>query len=755
MTKKTAHVLWFKDINKNDIPLVGGKGANLGEMVKAGIPVPDGFVVTAKAYFDFINSTSIKKKIMTELSGLDVDDSDKLMEASERIKTAILQADMPKELAEEIKNYYLELSGENDKYVAVRSSATAEDLPEASFAGQQESFLEIKGWKSVVSHVQKCWASLFTARAIFYREENKFSHLKVGIAVPVQLMCQSDVSGIMFTVNPVTNNQDEVSVEAAYGLGQPIVSGEITPDQYVVSKKSKKITDRTVVSQDWQLTIEGKTNISTKYKKKQKLTNKQIVELAKVGMKIEEHYGKPQDIEYGVEKGRIMIVQSRPVTTLVQKTQNVVVEEGKGSKVLLEGLAASPGVFSGKVQIIKEAKEISKVKEGDVLVAEMTNPDYVPAMKRAGAIVTDLGGRTSHAAIVSRELGVPAVVGTLNATKMLSNGEIITVDGASGKIYEGDITKVVSETKKSSVDLSKIKTATKIYVNLAEPELASEMASRNTDGIGLLRAEFIIANIGTHPKKFIKDGKKKEFILKLAEGLEKFADAFNPRPVVYRFTDFKSNEYAGLKGGAEFETDEPNPMIGYRGVSRYIKDLDVFEMELEAIKIVRNKKGLKNLWVMMPFVRTVEQLREVKKIVSASGLRRSGTFKFWMMVEIPSNVILLDDFIDEGIDGVSIGTNDLTMLTLGVDRDNEKVADTYSEMNPAVLKSLEKIVTTCKKRDITCSVCGQAPSVFPELVEMMVDWGMTSVSISPDVIETTREIVYEAEKKVLGKKKKK
>lgn len=754
MTKKTAHVLWFKDINKNDIPLVGGKGANLGEMVKAGIPVPDGFVVTAKAYFDFINSTSIKKKIMTELSGLDVDDSDKLMEASERIKTAILQADMPKELAEEIKNYYLELSGENDKYVAVRSSATAEDLPEASFAGQQESFLEIKGWKSVVSHVQKCWASLFTARAIFYREENKFSHLKVGIAVPVQLMCQSDVSGIMFTVNPVTNNQDEVSVEAAYGLGQPIVSGEITPDQYVVSKKSKKITSRTVVSQDWQLTIEGKTNISTKYKKKQKLTNKQIVDLAKVGMKIEEHYGKPQDIEYGVEKGRIMIVQSRPVTTLVQKTQNVVVDEGKGSKVLLEGLAASPGVFSGKVQIIKEAKEISKVKEGDVLVAEMTNPDYVPAMKRAGAIVTDLGGRTSHAAIVSRELGVPAVVGTLNATKMLSNGEIITVDGASGKIYEGDITQVVQETKKSSVDLSKIKTATKIYVNLAEPELASEMASRNTDGIGLLRAEFIIANIGTHPKKFIKDKKKKEFILKLAEGLEKFADAFNPRPVVYRFTDFKSNEYAGLKGGAEFETDEPNPMIGYRGVSRYIKDLDVFEMELEAIKIVRNKKGLKNLWVMMPFVRTVEQLREVKKIVSASGLRRSGTFKFWMMVEIPSNVILLDDFIDEGIDGVSIGTNDLTMLTLGVDRDNEKVADTYSEMNPAVLKSLEKIVTTCKKRDITCSVCGQAPSVFPELVEMMVDWGMTSVSISPDVIETTREIVYEAEKKVLGKKKK-
>jgi len=755
MNRKTAHALWFKDIDKDDIPLVGGKGANLGELVKAGIPVPDGFVVTAKAYFDFINSTSIKRKIMTELDGLDVEDSDKLMEASERIKLAIMQADIPKDIVEEIKSFYMELCGESDKYVAVRSSATAEDLIEASFAGQQESFLEIKGWKSVVNHVQKCWASLFTARAIFYRTENKFSHLKVGIAVPVQLMCQSEASGIMFTVNPVTNNRDEISIEAAYGLGQPIVSGEITPDQYVVSKKTGKIVSRIVVPQDWQLTINGKTPVSTKYKKKQKLTNKQIVELAEIGSKIEEHYGTPQDIEYGIENGRILIVQSRPVTTLIQKLNNVVIDEDMKAKFLLEGLAASPGVFSGKVQIVKSPKEIGKVKEGDVLVAEMTNPDYVPAMKRAGAIVTDLGGRTSHAAIVSRELGVPAVVGTLNATNMLSNGEVITVDGNLGKVYEGDITKVVSSVEKSDVNLNKIKTATKVYVNLAEPELAKEMASRNIDGVGLLRAEFIIANIGTHPKKFIKEGKKKEFIAALADGLEKFADAFNPRPVVYRFTDFKSNEYANLKGGKEFETDEPNPMLGYRGVSRYIRDIDVFEMELEAIKIVRNKKGLKNLWVMMPFVRTVQELREVKKIVSASGLRRSGTFKFWMMVEIPSNVILLDDFIDEGIDGVSIGTNDLTMLILGVDRDNERVADIYDEMNPAVLKSLEKIIKTCKKRGITCSVCGQAPSVFPELVEMMVDWGVTSVSVSPDVVEKTRGIVYEAEKKVLsgGKKK--
>ncbi|KKS31645.1 phosphoenolpyruvate synthase [candidate division WWE3 bacterium RIFOXYB1_FULL_43_24] len=754
MNKKTAQILWFKEVGKKDISIVGGKGANLGEMVNAKIPVPDGFVVTAGAYFDFINSTSLKEKIMHELSGLNVDNSKKLQEASKRIKTAIMAADMPGDLAVKIKDYYHKLCGENDRYVAVRSSATAEDLPDASFAGQQETYLNVKGWSDVVKKVQECWASLFEARAIFYRETNKYSHLKVGIAVPVQLMVQSDYSGIMFTVNPLTNSKEEVSIEAAFGLGQPVVSGEVTPDQYIVNKKSGKITSRYLAKQTWQLTLAGNTPISKKYQQVQKLTNKQIVELAHVGMKIEEHYKRPQDIEYGIEDGKIYIVQSRPVTTLVQKETEIAIETGNKAKAILEGLAASPGVGVGKVKIVKKPSEINIVKEGDVLVAEMTNPDYVPAMKRASAIVTDLGGRTSHAAIVSRELGIPAIVGTSHATKILRVGELITVDGAEGKVYEGDISEV-KDVKKSKLDLEHIKTATKIYMNLAEPELATEMSQRNVDGVGLLRAEFIMAQIGKHPMKFIKEKKQKEFINQLADGLEKFAEAFYPRPVVYRFNDFKSNEYANLTGGKEFETEEPNPMIGYRGVSRYLKEPEVFEMEVEAIKRVRNKKNLKNLWVMMPFVRTVEQFREVKKLLSAAGLRRSGLFKFWMMVEIPSNVILLDEFLDEGIDGVSIGTNDLTMLTLGVDRDNEKVADAYSEMNPAVLQSLEKIVTTCRKRKVTCSVCGQAPSVFPELVEMLVDWGVTSVSVSPDVIEKTREIVYNSEKKVLGDKKKK
>ncbi|NMB69672.1 phosphoenolpyruvate synthase [candidate division WWE3 bacterium] len=754
MNKKTAQVLWFKEIRKTDISVVGGKGANLGEMVFAKIPVPNGFVVTANAYYDFINSTSIKQKIITELKGLDVDDSDKLRAASRAIETAIMAADMPEELAEQIKTYYLELCGEHDRYVAVRSSATAEDLPDASFAGQQETYLNVKGWKDVVKHVQKCWASLFEARAIFYRETNKYSHLKVGIAVPVQLMVQSEVAGIMFTVNPLTNNQGEVSIEAAFGLGQPIVSGEVTPDQYIIDKKTGKITSKYISNQDWQFTLAGKTPISKKYQNVQKLPTKTILELAKIGLQIEEHYGRPQDIEYGIEGGKVYIVQSRPVTTLnAQHDKTLVIEGGIKAKPLLDGLAASPGVAVGKVQIVKSPSEISKVKEGDILVAEMTNPDYVPAMKRAAAIVTDLGGRTSHAAIVSRELGVPAVVGTESATKILTNNEEISVDGTNGLVYEGNVTVESKEEDVAQIDTSKMKTAMKIYMNLAEPELAEDMAKRNVDGVGLLRAEFIMANIGTHPKVFIKNHTEKQYINQLADGLEKFAKAFYPRPVVYRFNDFKSNEYAHLKGGEEFESEEPNPMIGYRGVFRYIKEPEVFEMECEAIKIVRNKMGYKNLWVMLPFVRTIEQLRETKKLLNSFGLRRSGLFKLWLMVEIPSNVILLDEFLEEGVDGVSIGSNDLTMLTLGLDRDNDKVAEVYTEMNPAVLKSFEKIITGCRKHKVTCSMCGQAPSVFPELVEMMVGWGATSVSVSPDVIEKTRQIVYEAERKVLHKKK--
>jgi len=756
MKKSTAHTLKFSEIRKSDIAYVGGKGANLGEMFSAGIPVPNGFVVTAKAYFDFLDSTSIRQKILTELSGLDIEDSKALMKASKNVKTAILAAKMPESLKKEVRKAYQKLCGVHDDLVAVRSSATAEDLPEASFAGQQETYLNIIGTENVIKNVQKCWASLFEARAIFYRTENGFDHLKVGIAVPVQLMVQSDVSGIMFTVNPLTNNSSEISIEAGYGLGQPIVSGEVTPDQFIIDKKTGKIKFKQLSIQKWQLTQHGKTPISKAYQKRQKLSDKLVIKLAKLGGKIEDHYKHPQDIEWAMQDGKLLIVQSRPVTTLnrEKKDKIVVVDQDKASKFILEGLGASPGVVFGPVKVLKSASEISKVKKGDILVAVMTNPDFVPAMKRAAAILTDEGGRTSHAAIVSRELGIPAVVGSRMATKILKSGEVITVDGSTGKVYSGDITET-KDVKIDNTDYESLKTATKIYMNLAEPDLAVEMAARNVDGVGLLRAEFMIAQIGEHPRKFIKEKRQKEFINKLSEGIAVFAEAFNPRPVVYRFTDFRSNEYANLKGGKEFEKDEPNPMIGFRGVGRYIEDDDVFELELEAVKKVRNKMGYKNLWVMYPFVRTVDQLKQVKKITSANGLRRSASFKIWMMVEIPSNVILLDDFIDVGIDGVSVGTNDLTMLTLGVDRDNERVAETYSEMNPAVLQSLEKIVKTCKKRKISCSICGQAPSVYPEMVKMLSRWGITSISVSPDVLNKTRKIVYKAEKSLLEERSRK
>ncbi|KKT68533.1 MAG: Phosphoenolpyruvate synthase [candidate division WWE3 bacterium GW2011_GWB1_44_4] len=427
MNKHTAFALWFKEISKNDIPIAGGKGANLGEMTTAGIPVPNGFVVTSTVYFEFLEKTSLKHKILTELSGLDYSNSEKLFEASKRIKTAIMEAEMSEDLKSFIKDYYHELSGEEDKLVAVRSSATAEDLPDASFAGQQETYLNIKGWQNVVKNVQKCWASLFESRAIFYRNDRGFSHFKVGIAVPIQLMVQSDVSGIMFTVNPLTNNREEISIEAAWGLGQPVVSGEVTPDQYIVDKKSGKITYKHISQQTWQMTLIGNVNVSRDYQGVQKLSDYKIKELADIGMLIEKHYARPQDIEWGMEGRTLYIVQSRPVTTLnqtnVSETESSI-DTSKNAKVLLEGLSASPGIASGPVRIVKSPKEIGIVQQGDVLVAEMTNPDYVPAMRKARAIVTDSGGKTSHAAIVSRELGVPAVVGCGSATKVLAKSRL-------------------------------------------------------------------------------------------------------------------------------------------------------------------------------------------------------------------------------------------------------------------------------------------------------------------------------------------
>ncbi|MBI2587217.1 phosphoenolpyruvate synthase, partial [Candidatus Amesbacteria bacterium] len=471
----------------------------------------------------------------------------------------------------------------------------------------------------------------------------------------------------------------------------------------------------------------------------------------------------PQDIEWAFEKGKFYIVQSRPVTTLedskkvLESLERTVLKGVSQLEIILKGAPASPGLASGPVKIIN-VRQLDKVKSGDILVTDMTTPDFVPAMKRATGIITNRGGLTSHAAIVSRELGVPCVVGTETATKILKDGMFITLNGTSGEVYKGSLdlrsrSLVAHSLQPPTSNLPQnIKTATKIYVNLAEPEAASTVASRNVDGIGLLRAEFMIANLGVHPKKIIADGKQQDYIHHLAQDLAKFCAAFHPRPVIYRATDFKTNEYRALKGGDRFEPVESNPLLGFRGAIRYITNPDVFNLELAAIKYVRNKLNLKNLHLMIPFVSTVDELTQVKKLVAAAGLYRSGTFKLSMMVEIPANVILLEDFISVGIDGVSIGSNDLTMLILGADRDNAEVAGIFDERNPAVLWALEKIVTTCLKAGISCGICGQAPSQYPELVEKLVQWGISSISVNPDTIERTREIVYHSELKLVTKK---
>lgn len=752
MTKPTF-IEWFKDIDKGDIPTVGGKGANLGEMTQAHFPVPNGFVITSNAYFHFLKENQLTTKIKHLLGTVNHDNNESLQQVSKHIKKIIMDGEMSEMLVKEIIDSYKTLGGAMmTQLVAVRSSATAEDLPGASFAGQQETYLNVEGEANLLLKVKAAWASLFEARAIFYRTEQKFNHFKVGIAIVVQKMVSSEKSGVMFTIDPVTNDKSKIVIEAIYGLGEMIVQGQVTPDHYEVNKQDFKLLLKTPAVQEKMLKKEGKVNkeltVRKEDQKKQKITDKQIEQLAHLGKQLEKHYYFPQDVEWAIDGDDVYIVQTRPITTISTKKEEKSTADFSKMEVLLQGSPASPGIASGVVKIITSVAEVGKVLPGDILVAPQTNPDYVPAMKKAKAIITEKGGRTSHAAIVSRELGIPAVVGAEGATKILKSGDTVTVNGKEGLVYKGGFQGVIA----ADVQEEQAKTATKVYVNLAQPDIAEKVSKMGSDGIGLLRAEFMIADIGVHPKKMIRDGKKHEYIKKLAEQMAMFAKPFNPRPVVYRTGDFKTNEYRGLIGGKEYEPHEENPMIGYRGAFRYMHDPEVFEMEIEAIKMVRNKMGLKNLWVMIPFVRTVQELIAVKKLLSAAGLYRSPSFKLWMMVEIPSNFILLDDFIDAGIDGISIGSNDLTMLILGTDRDNSEVASEYDEQNPAVTWALERIITTAKKRGITCSICGQAPSEYPDLVEKLVRWGVTSVSVSPDAISQVRKTIHEAEKKVFKNK---
>ncbi|MFQ5406577.1 MAG: phosphoenolpyruvate synthase, partial [Candidatus Micrarchaeia archaeon] len=561
--------------------------------------------------------------------------------------------------------------------------------------------------------------------------------------------------------------------EAGVGLGESVVSGSITPDHYVVDKTSFEVKQKQVNKQEFMIvrSSSGTGNEKAAVPEElngQKLSNGQIVELAKIGKKIEEHYGAPQDIEWAVENNRLFVVQSRAITTLgkTKSVQDAPVERSQATeqaavsvdkaKILLQGMGASPGIASGRVSLIFDVKEIYKVKEGDVLVTEMTTPDFVPAMKRAAAIITDAGGATAHAAIVSRELGIPCIVGSRTATVELKGGQLITVDAKRGVVYDGVVDLGQNDEKEvqDAVTGGKgaVVTGTKIYVNVAEPGIAEKVAKKNVDGVGLLRAEFMVAGIGKHPRALIKQGKQEEFIASLAKGLRKACAAFYPKPIIYRATDFKSNEYKNLEGGEEFEPKEENPMIGFRGCFRYVKDAEVFNMELEAIKRVREKFGMKNLWLMIPFVRTVHEFEVCRELVGKSGLHHNRDFKLGIMCEVPSTVINAEEFCLAGAQFFSIGSNDLTQLTLGVDRDNPIVAEDFDERDPAILRSIKRVIEKCHKHGVKVGICGQAPSVYPEFAEALVEYGIDSISVNPDVIESTRRIVASAEKRVQLKK---
>lgn len=749
-------VVFFKDIDKEDVPLVGGKGANLGEMAKAGFPVPNGFAITVPSYDLFLSENGLDKKIYEILNKTDVNKPQELEDASRKVQKLITTGKLPDEVSKETIRAYKKLSGLfKQALVAVRSSATAEDLPKASFAGQQATFLNIKGEANLLVALRECWASLFTARSIFYRIENKIPHEKVKISVIVQKMVQSEVSGVMFSIDPVTNDKDKIVIEAVWGLGEMIVQGSVVPDKYVIQKNTFSILSKEISDQAVQLIKVGKdtkeTDVPKKIREHQKISDEEIIFLAKIADKLQKHYYFPQDTEWAKEKGNIYIVQTRPVTTVSSKLKSQKSkpeDEIKAAETpILTGNPASPGIGTGPVKVLKSAKEIGKVEKGDVLVAPMTSPDFVPAMKKAVAIVTDSGGQTSHAAIVSRELGIPCVVGTGEATSRLKDGQIISVDGAKGDVFLGS--KIVAkEEEKVPEKIIHTKTATKLYVNLAEPQRAREVAKLFVDGVGLLRAEFMIADIGIHPKEAIKKKEQDKFIDKLASDVAIFCREFSPRPVVYRATDFKTNEYRSLPGGKYWEPVEPNPMLGFRGAFRYIANPDVFNLELQALKKVREKYN--NLWLMIPFVRSPGELAKVRRLVAAEGFFDDPTFKFWMMVELPVNVIALEDFIKVGIDGVSIGSNDLTMLLEGTDRDNSDVAQSFDERSPAVMWALRRVISLCNKNAVSSSICGQAPSEYEDLVEKLVGWGITSVSVNPDSINRVRNVIVATEKKIVG-----
>ena len=776
MEKEKQFLLWFEQLEREDVAIVGGKSSSLGEMTaKVDVPVPYGFATTAHAYRYFFEKSGLDNEVRELVGELtDVENSALLRDVCARIRQAILDKEMPQDLQDAIAAAYEELGKKmniDQPYVAVRSSATAEDLPDASFAGQQDTYLNVQGAETIIAKVKECYASCFTDRAVYYREKQGFDHLDVALSAAVQMMVFSKAAGVMFTVNVATGDDQNILMEAAWGLGEYVVQGTVTPDNYTVCKKTHKILEKNVNGQDVKLVRKAggdceEQMVALDEQNMQKLTDEQIIELAGYAKKIEEHYGCYMDMEWGVDErdGKLWILQARPETVWSRRNkENGAPKEEKKAvttdrKVIVKGLPASPGQVSGRVHVILDPSRIDEFKEGEILVTEMTAPDWVPAMKKAKAIVTDSGGMTCHASIVSRELGIPCIVGTKSrgeaATTTIPDGIDVTIDATHGVVYEG----ILEEPKKEQAAQQGAvvaeyfpPTGTKVYMHLGDPELAEKYSNLPCDGIGLMREEFIWTTyIHEHPLHLIKIGQPEKVVDQLAEGMRQVCQAMAPRPVTLRFSDFKSSEYRDLKGGDEFEPYEPSALLGWRGASRYYdpKYIDAFKLECLAVRKVREEFGLKNLHVMIPFCRNVEECEKVVNIMASCGLARSKDFKVWLMAEIPANIILADQF-NKYVDGYSIGSNDLTMLVLGCDRDNDTVSHIYDERNLAVKRAIRHLIDVAHKDGKTVSICGQAPSVYPEFCEFLIKSGIDSISVNPDTVKFTKKLVAQVEQRVM------
>jgi pyruvate,water dikinase len=790
----------FDSLTLNDIALVGGKNASLGEMIGSlkllGVKVPEGFAITSDAYRLFIKHNDFEPKIRNFFADVDLSNIEALNHCGESIRSLMLTGDMPDALKTEIAQSYALMEKEYKMAsvdVAVRSSATAEDLPDASFAGQQESYLNVCGEVMLIEHVKRCFASLFTDRAISYRNSRGYDHFAVALSVGVQKMVRSDLasSGVMFTIDTENGSENLILINSIWGLGENIVGGRVNPDEFYVFKPTLKegkvsILKRQLGSKALTMCYDERhhtINLSTTQEQQEtfSLNDEEVATLARYGLLIEEHYTslageyRPMDIEWAKDgqSGEVFIVQARPETVQSRKLADNSLEqyhlkEESEHKILLSGKAIGEKIGSGRVKIIHSPHEGEKFVEGDILVADITDPDWEPIMKKASAVITNRGGRTCHAAIVAREIGVPAIVGTVNATETLHDGDEVTVScaqGENGLVYEG-----ILEYEISRIDLGNLtKTRTKLYMNVGNPDIAFKVAKLPNDGVGLARMEFIITHyVNAHPMalvelfhgKEIKDYKavrqaikgyddpKRFFIDKIAEGVGMIAAAFYPKSVVVRTSDFKTNEYNHMVGGEAYESDEENPMIGFRGASRYYSPQykEAFEWECEALKKVRDEMGLDNVKVMLPFVRTPDEGRKAIAVMNEAGLvQGKNGLEIYAMCEIPSNVILADQFL-EIFDGYSIGSNDLTQLTLGVDRDSTLVSSVFDERNEAVTRMLSMAIRACKERGKYIGICGQAPSDYPEITQFLVEEGIDSISLNPDSLLKMRHVVSEIEK---------